>query len=220
MSAPAPRRAAVASWCMFDFANSAWTTLIVTVAYSVFFREAVVGAADNLGDHGSSRVHPPYVVTPLAGLQKLLSSSAQVHYSSGKKLDEAKTLATEADAVILVVGLTHKDEGEYIPYGPITLGGDRSDLRLHENEVALIQSIAPLNTNTVVVLIGGWDVVVEVPLTMIEVVVVVLVALSPGTVVVTTLVVVVVALSLIVVVVVFASAETFTRCCQSPILPS
>jgi len=50
VSAPAPRRAAVASWCMFDFANSAWTTLIVTVAYSVFFREAVVGAADNLGD--------------------------------------------------------------------------------------------------------------------------------------------------------------------------
>ena len=43
-------RAAVVSWCMFDFANSAWTTLIVTVAYSVFFREVVVNASDNVGD--------------------------------------------------------------------------------------------------------------------------------------------------------------------------
>ena len=43
-------RAAVASWCLFDFANSAYTTLIVTVAYSVYFREVVVGASDNRGD--------------------------------------------------------------------------------------------------------------------------------------------------------------------------
>ncbi len=50
MTGPRGGRAAVASWCMFDFANSAWTTLIVTVAYSVFFREVVVNAEDNLGD--------------------------------------------------------------------------------------------------------------------------------------------------------------------------
>lgn len=43
-------RAAVVSWCLFDFANSAYTTLIITVAYSVYFRDAVVGAADNRGD--------------------------------------------------------------------------------------------------------------------------------------------------------------------------
>lgn len=45
-----PARAAVASWCLFDFANSSYTTLIVTVAYSVYFRDAVVGASDNRGD--------------------------------------------------------------------------------------------------------------------------------------------------------------------------
>jgi UMF1 family MFS transporter len=45
-----PPRAAVASWCLFDFANSSYTTLIVTVAYSVYFRDAVVGASDNRGD--------------------------------------------------------------------------------------------------------------------------------------------------------------------------
>ncbi len=40
----------VASWCMFDFANSAYTTLIITVAYSVFFRQVVVRAEGNQGD--------------------------------------------------------------------------------------------------------------------------------------------------------------------------
>lgn len=46
----APSRRAVASWCLFDFANSSYTTLIMTVVYSVYFRDAVVGAADNRGD--------------------------------------------------------------------------------------------------------------------------------------------------------------------------
>ena len=33
----------VFSWCMYDFANSAFPTLIVTVAYSVYFKEIVAG---------------------------------------------------------------------------------------------------------------------------------------------------------------------------------
>ena len=44
-----PRRATVA-WCLFDFANSAYTTLIVTVAFAVYFRQVVVHASDNRGD--------------------------------------------------------------------------------------------------------------------------------------------------------------------------
>jgi len=44
------KRGAVVSWCLFDFANSAYTTLIVTVAYSVYFRDAVVGGTGNRGD--------------------------------------------------------------------------------------------------------------------------------------------------------------------------
>lgn len=47
---PRGRRAAVVSWCLFDFANSSYTTLIMTVAYSVYFRDAVVGGAGNRGD--------------------------------------------------------------------------------------------------------------------------------------------------------------------------
>jgi UMF1 family MFS transporter len=51
-SPEAPRllRKEVVGWCAFDFANSSFTTLIVTVAYSVYFRDAVVGAGNPLGD--------------------------------------------------------------------------------------------------------------------------------------------------------------------------
>jgi UMF1 family MFS transporter len=47
---PGLLRKEVVGWCAFDFANSSYTTLIVTVAYSVYFREAVVGAGNRLGD--------------------------------------------------------------------------------------------------------------------------------------------------------------------------
>jgi len=120
-----------------------------------------LGNTANIGDHGSSQVHPPYVVTPLAGLRKRLGSSAQVDYSIGKNLEQAKKLAAEADAVILVVGFTHKDEGEYTATGPLVSGGDRSSLSLHEKDLALIKAIAPLNKNTVVVLIGSCAILME-----------------------------------------------------------
>lgn len=38
------------SWCLFDFANSSYTTLIITVSFSVYFRDVVVNAPDNRGD--------------------------------------------------------------------------------------------------------------------------------------------------------------------------
>lgn len=53
MTGSTPRsllRKEVVGWCAFDFANSSYTTLIVTVAYSVYFREAVVGSENRLGD--------------------------------------------------------------------------------------------------------------------------------------------------------------------------
>ncbi|RPI16182.1 MAG: MFS transporter [Acidobacteriales bacterium] len=43
------RRATVA-WCLFDFANSAYTTLIITVSFAVYFRQVVVNAPDNRAD--------------------------------------------------------------------------------------------------------------------------------------------------------------------------
>ncbi len=38
------------AWCLFDFANSSYTTLILTVSFAVYFRDVVVHAEGNLGD--------------------------------------------------------------------------------------------------------------------------------------------------------------------------
>ena len=38
---PAVRRREIFGWAMFDFANSSYTTVIVTVAFSVYFTRVV-----------------------------------------------------------------------------------------------------------------------------------------------------------------------------------
>jgi len=79
-------------------------------------RVAVVGrlaAVANLGDGGSSDVHPPSVVTPLDGLRAALPG-AEVLHDDGTDLARARALAAEADVAVVVVGYTRHDEGEYI----------------------------------------------------------------------------------------------------------
>jgi beta-glucosidase len=83
---------------------------------------AVIGPlADtpNTGDGGSSDTCPAYVVTPLEGIQAALQGQADVLHDDGSDLERAKATAQAADAVVLVVGYTHEDEGEYI--GPDTM---------------------------------------------------------------------------------------------------
>ena len=41
------RKLDIVSWCLYDFANSAYPTLIVTVAYSVYFKNIVAGGVEN-----------------------------------------------------------------------------------------------------------------------------------------------------------------------------
>ena len=44
MPEPGPKlKRAVASWALYDFANSSFTTVIVTFVYSVFFSKAMTG---------------------------------------------------------------------------------------------------------------------------------------------------------------------------------
>ena len=112
----------------------------------------------NLGDRGSSRVYPPYVVTPLAGLRKL-AGPVQVDYASGKNLEAARKLAREADAVIVVCGLTWRDEGEHIPV--INLGGDREELDLPSDQVELIRAAAAECGRVIVVLEAGSALTLE-----------------------------------------------------------
>jgi beta-glucosidase len=120
---------------------------------------AVIGALaqeDNIGDHASSQVHPPSVTTALAGIRRALGSSVRVRYTRGTRIDAARRLAAEADAVIVIVGNAHSDEGEFLsPVSFYKVGGDRATLRLKPTEVALLRAVTPLNPRTVVVLIGG-----------------------------------------------------------------
>lgn len=46
-SLPAPSRREIWSWCLYDFANSAYPTLIMTVGYAVYFRMVVAEGAAN-----------------------------------------------------------------------------------------------------------------------------------------------------------------------------
>ncbi|MDR2792536.1 MAG: glycoside hydrolase family 3 C-terminal domain-containing protein [Treponema sp.] len=123
---------------------------------------AVIGklaVKPNIGDYGSSRVYPKYVVTPVEGITKA-APGARVVYDDGSDLERAKMSALSADAVVFVVGFDHGDEGEYVAGEggdnyTMAVGGDRKTLNLHADEIALIKAVGPQNKNSVAVIIGG-----------------------------------------------------------------
>ncbi len=123
---------------------------------------------ENLGDHGSSRVYPPQVITPLAGLQAACPEGCEIQSDPGDDLDQVRSLAADADVVLVVAGYTHADEGEYIPAemvgpggGGPAIGGDRLDLGLGEQQEALIRAAAEANPKTVVAVMAGSAVTME-----------------------------------------------------------
>jgi beta-glucosidase len=114
---------------------------------------AVVGAlagVANLGDLGSSSVVPTQSVTPLAGIQARAGSATVTYLPSAPLSPSDQAVVAAADAVVVVAGLDHRDEGE----GLITIG-DRKSLALPRDQDALIASVAALNPRTVVVLEGS-----------------------------------------------------------------
>ncbi|MFX1497744.1 MAG: beta-glucosidase [Promethearchaeota archaeon] len=114
----------------------------------------------NTGDHGSSRVRQENVTTVLQGIKNFAGKDIDVVYQNGFNLKNALDVAQTTDAVILVVGYTYKDEGEYIKEYPRKVG-DRLDLRLKSREVKLINAISKVNPNCVVILVGGSAIIVE-----------------------------------------------------------
>jgi len=70
-----------------------------------------LAAIPNLGDGGSSDVYPPEVSTLLDGVRSAFPSADVVHH------DSDASLATGADLVVVVVGCTKADEGEFIDVG-------------------------------------------------------------------------------------------------------
>jgi len=68
---------------------------------------------ENIGEmKGSSHVYPPYVITPLMGIVSFLPAYVRVSYFPALDSEQATKLVQEADAGIVVVGLTSNDEGE------------------------------------------------------------------------------------------------------------
>ncbi|MGH7995558.1 MAG: beta-glucosidase family protein [Opitutaceae bacterium] len=93
-----------------------------TLPFADVRRVAVIGrlaAIPNTGDGGSSNTQPAYVVTPLEGMRAALGATA-ILYEDGTDPARAARTAAGADAVVLVVGYTHQDEGEYIPPDMLT----------------------------------------------------------------------------------------------------
>lgn len=122
----------------------------------------VLGDTENIGDHGSSRVHPPYTVTPLKGIMKKMPR-AQVLYDDGSNLERARALAEDADAVVIVAGYIHSDEGEFLADRSdiAEMGGDRASMRLHKRDVDLIHALKGANPNTVVSIIGSSAILID-----------------------------------------------------------
>jgi beta-glucosidase len=121
-----------------------------------------LGDTENIGDHGSSRVHPYYTITPLRGIQKIMPK-ALVLYNDGKDIEAAKKLAADADAVVIVAGYIHSDEGEYLAdrAEAASSGGDRKSMRLHDRDVNLIHAMKGVNPNTVVSIIGSSAILID-----------------------------------------------------------
>jgi beta-glucosidase len=154
-------------------------------------RLAVVGrlaTRENLGDHGSSRVRPPSVSSPLDGLREALPAT-EIVTARGSSARSAARAAARADVAVVVVGLDQHDEGESVVTGEVEVavlgrafrsgplrvplvalarlasrfvrGGDRRTLDLRASDVRMIRAVAAANPRTVVVLIGGSAIMTE-----------------------------------------------------------
>jgi beta-glucosidase len=121
---------------------------------------------ENIGDNGSGRVYPPYVITPLKGIA-MTAGNKKIVYNDGSDLEHAKSLARKADYVIFVVGYDHNDEGEFVSSDQVgnfmdPMGGDRTEsLGLNPEDIRLINEVGPVNSNSAVVLIGGSTILME-----------------------------------------------------------
>lgn len=146
-------------------------------------RIAVIGSLADVkqtGDHGSSRVFPAYIVSPLEGIKNYFSgASTEILTAPVTDLQAIKNICANADAVIIVAGTTYLDEGEYIGNGEIRdrnnpdkknfitrtgilgVGGDRKYLHLHQPDIDVIHAASSVNKNIVVSLVAGSAVTVE-----------------------------------------------------------
>ncbi|MEK6638069.1 MAG: glycoside hydrolase family 3 C-terminal domain-containing protein [Pseudomonadota bacterium] len=150
--------------------NEALLPLVEGASVAMFGRLADL---ENTGDNGSSKVRAPYIVTPYGGLRAALGQRVTLA-GDERNLEAAVTAARGADIAIVVTGYTAEEEGEYIPgemaaglsgqdaQGRVrAIGGDRDNLGLPDDQVALIQAVSAVNPRTLVVIVAGSAVLVE-----------------------------------------------------------
>ena len=102
---------------------------------------------------GSSLINPYKLSNPFDSLQKSALNIAgyaqgfkRMGAKSSKLVQEATNLAKSAEVVLLFIGLDESKEAE---------GVDREDLTLAQNQLELVESLAKVNRNIIVVLSGG-----------------------------------------------------------------
>lgn len=119
---------------------------------------AVIGAfamTPRFEGSGSSKVTPAMVDTPFNEMKKLVGKNCKVSYSAGYMADattsdamieDAKAHAKKATVAIIFAGLPDVYEAE---------GVDRKNIRMPEGHIRLIEEVAKVQPNTIVVLMNG-----------------------------------------------------------------
>ena len=105
---------------------------------------------------GSSQVNPTLIDVPLDELQSALAGQAEVRFAAGfgigttdndeQLMQEAVELATEADQVLVFLGLPGEDESE---------GFDRTHIDLPANQLVLLHALAEVHDRLIVILANG-----------------------------------------------------------------
>jgi beta-glucosidase len=105
---------------------------------------------------GSSQVNPTLIDVPLDELQSALAGQAEVRFAAGfgigttdndeQLMQEAVELATEADHVLVFLGLPGEDESE---------GFDRTHIDLPANQLVLLHALAEVHDRLIVILANG-----------------------------------------------------------------
>ena len=124
---------------------------------------AVIGRyADkiNVGDHGSSNVYSPYTVTAYEGIKSRFGADKVVVYN-GCDAQKAIAAAQDCDYIVACVGSDYKQEGEFlvnlgnIRQKPVGKGGDRVNLGVPSEDVAMIKALSETGKKLVVNIMGG-----------------------------------------------------------------
>lgn len=137
---------------------------ILPLAPEKLKKVAVIGKLaieENIGDmKGSSAVHPPYAISPLTGIRAKLGEKVNVVFNDGSDKKKLEETVKDADAVIAIVGLTCRDEGEFLTEAG-GIGGDRTNLGLHHDDVELINNASSVNNKLIVCVEGGSSIIME-----------------------------------------------------------